>query len=62
MASHYSIKDRPSQLKNGNSSGLDGMLPATQKTMAEQVKRIRNMLDARPEPLGKYLELAAPSG
>ena len=39
--------------------GLDGMLPAMQKTMAEQVKRIRNMLDARPEPLGKYLELAA---
>ena len=39
--------------------GLDGILPATQKTMAEQVKRIRNILDARTDPLDKYLELAA---
>ena len=39
--------------------GLDGVLPATQKTMAEQVKRIRNILDARTDPLDKYLELAA---
>ena len=39
--------------------GLDGVLPATQKTMAQQVKRVHDMLDARTNPLDKYLELAA---
>ncbi len=39
--------------------GLDGVLPATQQTMAEQVKRIHKILDGRTEPLDKYLELAA---
>ena len=38
---------------------LDGVLPAAQSTMAQQVKRIHNMLDARTDPLDKYLELAA---
>ncbi len=39
--------------------GLDGLLPATQQTMAEQVSRIHNILDGRTSPLDKYLELAA---
>ena len=38
---------------------LDGVLPSAQNTMAQQVKRIHNMLDARTDPLDKYLELAA---
>ncbi len=38
---------------------LDGVLPPAQNTMAQQVKRVHNMLDTRTEPLDKYLELAA---
>ncbi len=39
--------------------GLEGLLPATRKTMAQQLDRVRHMLDARTDPLDKYLELAA---
>ncbi len=39
--------------------GLEGLLPATRKTMAQQLDRVHQMLDARPDPLDKYLELAA---
>ncbi len=38
--------------------GLDGLLPATQKTMDQQLDRVRHMLDSRSDPLDKYLELA----
>jgi len=38
--------------------GLDGLLPATHKTMEQQLGRVRQMLAARPDPLDKYLELA----
>lgn len=39
--------------------GLDGLLPATRKTMDQQLERVRHMLASRPDPLDKYLELAA---
>ncbi len=39
--------------------GLEGLLPATQKTMEQQLDRVHQMLRARPDPLDKYVELAA---
>ena len=39
--------------------GLEGLLPATHKTMAQQLDRVHQMLRARPDPLDKYVELAA---
>lgn len=38
--------------------GLDGLLPATHKTMDQQLDRVRHMMDSRSDPLDKYLELA----
>ena len=38
--------------------GLEGLLPANYRSMANQARQVRNILNSRSRPLSKYLELA----